>query len=201
LIELHAISTGRQSAERLIEFASHIHPYVDAIHIREKHRPANEIFGIIEKMVAEGVPLRKIIVNDRVDVAFSTGAGGVQLAHHSLDVRTVRRTFPDLMIGRSIHSVKEALNAKQEGANYLIYGHVFATQSKAGLAPRGLQALSEICKTTDLPVIAIGGIQPENIRCVSETGAGGIAVMSGIFEAEDPLNAAQAYRFRCKDND
>ncbi|WLD93893.1 thiazole tautomerase TenI [Alkalihalobacillus sp. AL-G] len=200
-MELHAISTGKQSVEEFVEIASGIHPYIDAIHIREKQRTAKEIIAIIEKLMSRQVPLQKIIVNDRVDVAFATGTRGVQLAHHSIDVGTVRRTFPGLAIGCSIHSPGELEKAEQDGADYLIFGHIFTTESKPGLAPRGLTNLQTIAQASKLPVIAIGGIHPDNVEQVLDAGASGIAVMSGIFEASDPLKAAYDYYSRVKGRD
>ncbi|WP_257349922.1 thiazole tautomerase TenI [Pseudalkalibacillus decolorationis] len=191
---LHVVSTGRQSIEEFVGISTRIHPYVDTIHIREKHRSAKEIAGIIDRLTIEQqVPRQKIIVNDRVDVAFAKQTKGVQLAHHSLDVRTVRYMFPKLEIGCSVHSPDEAVNAERNGASYLIYGHIFETNSKPDLTPHGIVNLETVCETSKLPVIAIGGIRPDNVKEVLNAGASGIAVMSGVFEAKDPLRAVQNY--------
>ncbi|WP_221568490.1 thiazole tautomerase TenI [Alkalihalobacillus sp. TS-13] len=192
--ELHVLSTGSQPIGTISEIAGTIHAHIDFIHIREKSWTAKEYVKAIEQMIQNGVPLEKIIVNDRVDVAVVMKAGGVQLAQHSLEVERVRESFPLLKIGCSVHSGKEAVKAQEAGADYVIYGHIFETDSKPGLEPRGLKQLEVLKKEVNLPVIAIGGIKPGNMAEVLETGAAGIAVMSGVFKAEDPLGAVKMYR-------
>ncbi|MGP4079872.1 thiazole tautomerase TenI [Pseudalkalibacillus sp. R45] len=192
--ELHVLSTGSQPIETISEIAGAIHAHIDFIHIREKTWTAKDYVKAIEQMTENGVPLEKIIVNDRVDVAVAMKAGGVQLAHHSLEVARVRESFPLVKIGCSVHSVEEAVKAQEAGADYVIYGHIFETASKPGLEPRGLKQLDVLCREADLPVIAIGGIKPENTAEVLEAGAAGVAVMSGVLNAEDPLEAVKMYR-------
>ncbi|SDP44693.1 thiamine-phosphate pyrophosphorylase [Eubacterium maltosivorans] len=89
-------------------------------------------------------------------------------------------------IGVSVHSLEQARIALRLGADYLSAGHVFATDCKKGLAPRGLSFLSEICGEAPVPVYAIGGISAANIQSVREAGAAGACVMSGIMESESP---------------
>lgn len=96
----------------------------------------------------------------------------------------LRRDFET--IGVSVHSLEQARSALRLGADYLSAGHVFATDCKKGLAPRGLGFLSEICGEMPIPVYAIGGISAENIRSVQEAGAAGACVMSSIMRSEAP---------------
>jgi thiazole tautomerase (transcriptional regulator TenI) len=192
--QLHVITNGKQRDEELVRIANLIHPYVTALHIRERTKSAKEISHLIGLLQIGGVPASKIIVNDRVDIALCTGVKGVQLTHHSLDVAQVRRALPEMKIGCSVHSVSEAQYAEQNGANFIIYGHVFKTDSKRDAEPRGLDQLQHVVDHTTIPVIAIGGITPENVRNVIETGATGIAVMSGILEAKSPLQAVKLYK-------
>ncbi|MGM0805107.1 MAG: thiazole tautomerase TenI [Bacillota bacterium] len=192
--QLHVITTGRQSVEELVTIAESIHPYMTMLHVREKTKSAKEVSHLIERLQKTGVPSTKIIVNDRVDVALCTGVKGVQLTHHSLDVSQVRRALPEMMIGCSVHSVSKAQDVEQNGADFIMYGHMFKTASKRDAEPRGLDQLQRVVDQTTLPVIAIGGITPENIRNVIKTGASGIAVMSGILEAKSPLQAVKLYK-------
>ena len=90
-------------------------------------------------------------------------------------------------IGASCHSVYDALLAQKLGADYITAGHVFATDCKKGLQPRGLGFLKDVCESVSIPVYAIGGISPENIDMVRKCGAGGACVMSGFMECADPL--------------
>lgn len=191
--KLHVISTGRQKPEQLAEIAGAIHPYIDAIHIREKSKTAIEIYRLVSLLTDNKVPLSKIIINDRLDVAYVSKVGGVQLAYHSIPADIVKIQFPSLRVGCSVHSIDEAHIAQEQGADYVIFGHVFPTQSKPGLVSKGLEQLATVSHSVTIPVFAIGGIKPLNVREVIEAGASGIAVMSGILEADNPLEAAKEY--------
>jgi len=197
--KLHVISTGKQKPELLAEIIGSIHPYIDAIHIREKTKTAKEIYELVRLLLDKKVPLSKIIINDRVDVAYVSKVGGVQLAYHSLSTDIVKKQFPSLRVGCSIHSVDEARFAREQGADYVIYGHVFPTQSKQGLVAKGLERLEIVSNSVVIPVFAIGGITPSNVREVIKAGAKGIAVMSGILEAENPLEAVKEYNQNLKE--
>ncbi|MBO4524445.1 thiamine phosphate synthase [Ruminococcus sp.] len=89
-------------------------------------------------------------------------------------------------IGVSCHSVEDAVEAQNLGASYITAGHIFATDCKKGLAPRGVGFLRDICISVDIPVYAIGGISPDNIDLVRECGVAGACVMSGFMRCEDP---------------
>lgn len=192
--QLHVITNGKQTDDQITCIARDIHPYITAIHIREKTKTAKELTLLLHQLQRCGVPMSKVIVNDRVDVSICCQTKGVQLAYHSLDAALVRAAFPDMTIGCSVHSFEEAQNAERKGADFLLYGHVFRTDSKRDQEPRGVKTLRHIAEQISVPVIAIGGIQPENVREVLQTGTAGIAVMSGIFEAESPLEAVITYK-------
>ena len=196
--ELHIISNGKMPIEKLCEIATDIHPYLTTIHLREKQKTARELFQAVQLFINANIPLSKIIINDRVDVALVTGTRGVQLAFHSLEAAVVKKHFSELRVGSSIHSYEEGQKAIVNGVDYVLYGHVFPSKSKQGKVSKGLEELSRIAQL-DIPVIAIGGITPENTVKVIQTGANGIAVMSGILEASDPLEAVKAYRNALKD--
>jgi len=193
--QLHIISTGQQSMKRFVHVVQQIHEYVDAIHIREKKWTAKELAEVIQALINKEVPREKIIVNDRVDVAYIMKARGVQLGYHSADCRLVKESFRDLQIGCSVHASEEAIVAEKKGASYLLYGHIFSTASKPGLPPKGLEKIKEMTKELTIPVIAIGGITPENTKEVVTAGAAGIAVLSGILLAADPIQAVGKYRY------
>lgn len=192
--QLHVISTGKQEKELFIQIIEHIHPYIDFIHLREKSWTAKELIEVVQTLVTRGVPFNKIILNDRVDVANVTKCGGVQLAYHSIDVVHVKKSFPQLRVGCSVHSVKEAVNKEKDGADFLLYGHVFSTSSKKGIPPKGIGELEKIVNATKIPVIAIGGVTSERIPAVIHSGASGVAVLSGILLANNPLDAVKQYR-------
>lgn len=192
--ELHVISTGTQSKDELTEKIVKIHPYIDFFHLREKHWRAVDYIEVIDSLIKKGVPKEKIIINDRVDVAYVMDVYGVQLAYHSIELTKVRSKFPTLHIGCSTHSLEEAKEKEQDGADYIFFGHVYSTASKKGVPPKGVTQLKQVVDEVNIPVIAIGGITPQNVKEIIDTGAKGLAVLSGILLASDVVTAAKKYR-------
>jgi thiazole tautomerase (transcriptional regulator TenI) len=193
--ELHLISDGKLPISQFTRIAESVHTQLDYVHLREKHFSARELMDAAEGLMEAGVPASKLIINDRVDVAAAVGAWGVQLAWHSLNPAEARQLGPRLLrLGRSVHSPEEAEEASAQGAHFCMYGHVFASTSKPGQPEKGLAKLAEVVLHSRIPVIAIGGIRPEHVPQIMKQGAAGVAVMSGICGAKDPLAAVQAYR-------
>ncbi|WP_280740118.1 thiamine phosphate synthase [Paenibacillus maysiensis] len=177
------------------QLAAAIHPYVHYVHVRLKQKGAFELLALTRSMANLGVPLQQIAVNDRVDVALLTSVGAIQLPANGLPVGDVKSILPEgTRCGVSVHSLEEAQAAERAGADYVLYGHVYETHCKPGVTPRGIVQLERICRLLNIPVIALGGIQPRHIPELYTAGASGIAVMSGIWEAESPVAAAMAYR-------
>ena len=98
-----------------------------------------------------------------------------------------------MRVGRSVHSLEEAIQAEKEGSDYVLYGHCFETNSKKGLAPNGIQTLVEMKKELSIPVYAIGGITEYELIALQQVKADGIAVMSGIFSAKNPKESAKQF--------
>jgi len=191
--QLHLMTTGQQSRETLERTLPELATYVDRIHLREPHWSARELVTCIELLMKRGVPAERLIVHDRLDVALVTGIG-IQLTTRSIPVDRVRSRFPELRIGQSVHSLTEAAAAEQAGVDYVMYGHIFETGSKPGVPPRGLHALKQIVDQTTIPVVAIGGINPDNLQEVLATGCSGVAVVSGILGQPSPLEAADRFQ-------
>jgi thiamine-phosphate diphosphorylase len=120
-----------------------------------------------------------IIVNDRVDIALAVGARGVQLASHSLSVADALTAAPGLAIGASIHSVGEAADAEKTGASWCVAGTVFQTPSHAGRAPARVDFIAEVARAVTIPIIAIGGVTPDDVPALLAAGAHGIATIRG----------------------
>lgn len=192
--EIHLISDGKLPIAQFIEKAAAVHYLLDYIHLREKHCSALELSAAVEQILRMGIPASKLMINDRIDVALATGVGGVQLAWHSLKPAAARTFAPQLRLGRSIHSPEEAVDVEMKGVDFCLYGHVYPSTSKPGQAERGLEMLAKVVQVSRVPVIAIGGITPDNAAQIMKRGAAGIAVMSGICGARDPLSAVKAYR-------
>jgi thiamine-phosphate diphosphorylase len=121
-----------------------------------------------------------VLISSRVDVALATGAAGVHLPENDLPVAAARALLGERLLGRSVHSVEAALQAAQEGADYVVFGPVFATASHPGRPARGLAALEEVAAAVPVPVLAIGGIDAERAAACREAGAAGFAAI-GYF--------------------
>ncbi len=123
------------------------------------------------------------------------GIHGVHLPEGRLTVEATRRVLsPGGLVGRSVHSVDAACEAAAQGADYLIAGTIFASQSHPNILPSGLGFLHDVCAAVSLPVLAIGGVTPQNLELCLEAGAAGVAVLSPIMRATDPQASAQNYR-------
>ena len=162
---------------------------VDLVQIREKDLPARELAALVQAAIhdARGTNAR-IVVNDRLDVALALGAAGVHLGMQSMPPRPVRDCVPrDFLVGVSCHSLHEALQAEEGGADYLLLGPIFPTLSKLSYGPPlGLATLREVTARVRIPILALGGISVERAKPCVESGAAGIAGIS-IFQDCDSL--------------
>jgi thiamine-phosphate diphosphorylase len=120
-----------------------------------------------------------LIVNDRVDVAASVGAKGIQLASHSLRVHEAREVTAEIPIGISIHSVEEAVAAQEDGAAWVVAGTVFETPTHENRPGARIPFIVEVAHAVKIPIIAIGGIEPHHIEVLKAAGAYGIATIRG----------------------
>ena len=132
-----------------------------------------------------------LLINDRIDIALAVDADGVHLGGHSVPVATARKLLgPDKLIGVSTHSPGEIQTAAQQGADFVTYGPVYHTPSKAAYgAPVGLNNLARACCISNLPVYGLGGIKADNAAAVFQSGASGIALISTLIAAPSPGNS------------
>ena len=165
---------------------------VNWIQIREKDLSAAELSEFAREALRYTSASCRILVNDRLDVACAVGAAGVHLGERSMPAEAARRfvrervSAKDFLIGVSVHSQLAAQAAQEAGADYVIFGPVFATPSKIAFGPsQGLDRLGEVCSSITIPVLAIGGIRPENAQDCYEHGARGIAAIRLFQEAMD----------------
>lgn len=158
--------------------------------------PAKKISGL-------ALPLRNIakkagrlfVINDRVDIAAAVDADGVHLGQGDLPLEAARAILgPDKIIGMSTHSVKQAVKAQKEGADYISVGPVFRTPTKAEYAPVGLGLIEKINARIKIPFFAIGGINENNVSRVIAKGAQRIAVVRAVINAGDPKKASAGLR-------
>jgi thiamine-phosphate pyrophosphorylase len=172
----------------------------DWIQLREKDYSGKEWAELVSeslRRVSRVNPTTRILVNDRLDVALSSGAGGVHLSENGIPVAEAcrlrdeyfagRSEKPDLLVGASCHSLGAALGAARAGADYIYFSPIFYTPSKANYGPpQGLERLARICKSVDIPVIAIGGISVLNASSCLAVGAAGVAAIR-LFQESDTL--------------
>jgi len=167
---------------------------VRAVQLREKDLGGRELFVLAQKIkkLCERYHAG-LFVNDRIDVALGVDADGVQLGSASMPVEAARELLGEKkLIGVSTHSTKEAVEAERAGADFILFGPVYFTASKAVYGrPQGLGPLKEVVEKISLPVYAIGGIKRENIAEVKATGIRGVALISAVLSAADPRGAAQ----------
>jgi thiamine-phosphate pyrophosphorylase len=168
---------------------------VDWVHVRRPDAAARELVAMTRDVLAICRPRGvRVAVNDRLDVALALAADGVQLGARSLPVGLARGIAGNCRIGASVHSLAEARQAAADGADWLIFGHVFATGSHPGEPPRGIATLAAVAGAVAAPVIAIGGITAERVSEALGAGAAGVAVISAILAAPDPAAATMRLR-------
>jgi thiamine-phosphate pyrophosphorylase len=176
---------GEQNLFQQVEAA--LRGGVTCIQLREKALGREEFLKEAKEIAVlcrrYGVPF---IVNDDVEIALASQADGVHLGQKDGNVAQIRKKVgQQLIIGVSAHSVEEAGQAVADGADYLGVGAVFGTSTKPDARLLSRETLLEICRTVQIPVVAIGGIHRENILELSGTGVDGVALVSAIFGAED----------------
>jgi thiamine-phosphate pyrophosphorylase len=165
---------------------------INLIQIREKRLTARVLFELVERTsdLTRGTSTH-LLVNDRADVAVGAGADGVHLTTHSLDAAMIRKTFgKEVLIGTSTHSLAAARFAQEQGADFIVFGPVFETQSKKSFGPPvGLEKLADVARELrGFPVLALGGISVANAQDCFAAGAQGVA---GISLFSDPQTLMQ----------
>ncbi len=180
--------TGRETLYEQVEAA--LRGGVTCVQLREKElsneeflREAIEIKALCKKYK---VPF---FINDNVEIAIKCNADGIHIGQDDMGVRKVRLLVGDnMMIGVSVHSVKEATDAVKNGADCLGVGAMFSTSTKLDADVLSMETLYDICHSVDVPVVAIGGLNKENISALTGSGVNGVALVSAIFAAEDIEN-------------
>jgi len=167
---------------------------VNAIQLREKDLDSRHLFLLAESVrkLTNKYGVR-LFINDRIDIALAVEADGVQLGNASVPITAVRSILkPPQLLGVSVHTLNEAQEAERQGADFIVFGPVYFTPSKARYgAPQGLTPLQELLGKVSLPVYAIGGINLANLEPIKRVGARGIALISAIISSNEPSRATR----------
>ena len=166
---------------------------IRTIQLREKHMSKKELYS--EALSMRSLTLKyktTFIVNDQIDIALAADADGVHLGQEDMPVEEARRIMgKKKIIGVSTHSLKQAINAQEGGADYIGFGPMFQTPTKDAGFPKGLKVLREIRRHIEIPIVAIGGIAPENVSSVLEEGADAAAVIAAVLKGDIAENIAK----------
>jgi thiamine-phosphate pyrophosphorylase len=200
LPRLHIVSSGREHLDMpgraLCQAAAIARSGPVIFQLREKGLAASSLYDIACRL--RGVldtSKSLLMVNERADIAQASGADGIHLPEDSCPLPGIRKAFPGLIAGRSVHSLGAAVEAEKSGAGYLLFGPVFATPSKERFGPpKGLDELAEVCRAVSIPVYAVGGITPERSLACIEQGAWGIAALGPFLDVEALPSTIETYR-------
>ena len=191
-------STGFTQAEFLRRTEAALQGGVTLLQLREKDKTTREYLDLAQKVhdltQTYQVPL---IIDDRLDIAMAIDAEGVHLGQSDMPIRLARKIFgPDKIIGATAKTVPQALEAYEQGADYLGVGAIYPTTTKVKTVLTSTDTLRDICRAVPIPANAIGGLNKENIHVLSGIPIAGICVVSAIMKAADPKQAAIALKAR-----
>ncbi|MDM5213656.1 thiamine phosphate synthase [Peribacillus sp. NJ4] len=166
---------------------------VSIVQLREKNNSSlsfyKKAYALKQLLNELSIPL---IINDRVDIALAVAADGIHIGQDDLPLPVIKQMVPDdMIIGVSVSTLEEAIEAERNGADYIGVGSVFPTKTKQDATLMAIEDLEEICRSVSIPAVAIGGITADNISSLSDSGLSGTAVVSAIMNADSPKTASE----------
>ena len=194
-------STGFTEEEFLGRTEAALQGGVTFLQIREKEKTTREYLSLARKIheltKKYNVPL---IIDDRMDIAMAMDAEGVHLGKSDMPIDLARKILgPDKIIGATAKTVPQALEAYEQGADYLGVGAIYPTTTKVKTVLTSTDTLRDICNAVPIPANAIGGLNQDNIDVLAGIPIAGICVVSAIMKAEDPKQAAMELKARAKE--
>ncbi|MGY3315698.1 thiamine-phosphate pyrophosphorylase [Peribacillus simplex] len=193
-VSLYLVTEESIAIEELTKIiAESVSGGVSIVQLREKnnsslsfYKKASELKQLLSEL---SIPL---IINDRVDIALAVEADGIHIGQDDLPLPVIKQMVPDdMIVGVSVSTLEEALEAEQNGADYIGVGSVFPTKTKQDATLMAIEDLEEICRSVSIPAVAIGGITADNISSLSDSGLSGTAVVSAIMNADSPKIASE----------
>ena len=194
-------STNYSEEEFLYRVEQALMGGITLLQLREKDKSTREYMDLAEKVHTltkkYNVPL---IIDDRVDVALAIDAEGVHVGQSDMPVSTARKLMgDDKIVGATTKTVPQALEAYEQGADYLGVGAIYPTTTKVKTVLTSTETLGNICSAVPIPVNAIGGLNKDNIDVLKGIPVAGICVVSAIMKADDPKQAAVELQTRAKE--
>lgn len=158
-----------------------------AIQLREKDLSSQILLDVAKKLRIISLKYSAdLIVNDRLDIAVLSMSNGLHSTANGLKIEHVKRFVKGLIVGKSVHSLKQATDAEKAGYDYILYGPVFRTPDKIKYgSPQGIVKLKRVCGSVSVPVFAVGGINPARAKKCIAAGAYGVAVISALMKSEN----------------
>ena len=158
---------------------------IDMVQLRGKNRSLDELSALAERLLAMS-PKIPLIANDHAEIAQRVQVQGVHVGQNDDSIEKVRAQIKrPIVLGKSTHSIEQAVAAERESADYIGFGPIFSTPTKPDYAPIGLEQIREVHKRVSIPIFCIGGIKSENLAQVIAAGAKRVVIVSGLLQAND----------------
>ena len=187
-------SSCKSNQKLLDRISKSVRGGVNMVQLRNSKMSSAELYSLAVEIRSLTLTKALFFVNDRIDVAIASGADGVQLKESSLSVQDTRMICGNtLLIGRSIHSIEGAIQAQNDGADFLLGGTVFKSATHEDIEPNGLEFLASLRGKIDIPIIAVGGINQSNLLDCIQSGAQGVAMIRAFSNSNDPEKVARTF--------
>jgi thiamine-phosphate pyrophosphorylase len=167
---------------------------IDLVQLRGKNRSLDELSALAEQLLQLTMPAKiPLIANDHAEIAQRVELQGVHVGQDDDSIKKVRAQIKrPIVVGKSTHSIEQAVAAEREGADYIGFGPIFSTPTKPDYSPIGLTHISEVHERVSIPIFCIGGIKSENLPQVIAAGAKRVVIVSGLLQASDIAGYARA---------
>jgi len=166
---------------------------IDVVQLRGKNRSVNELAAVAEQLLEQTMAANiPFIINDHAAVADRVGVQGVHVGQDDDSIAQVRSAVErPLIVGKSTHSVTQAVAAEREGADYIGFGPLFPTPTKPDYLPIGLDSIREVHRQVKIPIFCIGGINIDNLQRVIDAGANRVVMVSALLKAHSIVDYAR----------
>ncbi|MBI3316969.1 MAG: thiamine phosphate synthase [Candidatus Omnitrophica bacterium] len=198
---LYAVTDLKESDDSILKKIEDVYRGgADIVQLRSKGFMDGALFRLGLKVKKIAAKQKKLyFVNDRLDLALATGADGLHVGQDDFPVSVVRRTLARTgavirFLGKSTHSLEQALKTSREDVDYLGLGPIFSTPTKSHYKPIGLNLISQVHEKVGKPIVVIGGIDSQNLNQVLDAGAERVAVVRALFHQKDSYEAARCLR-------